>query len=218
MTLGAEPGGRAQEAPLAARGEGTTGAPAGWGRSRGAPPDRACRISAARRGAGWAVAELYREIHPRLLRYLRSREPHQADDLASQVWLEVAGGLDRFEGTEDGFRAWVFTIARRRLIDARRRADRRPTDPLADHDVATRSPYDDPERTTLAALGAQAAVDRIVGALTPEQAEVVLLRVLGGLAVAQVADVLGKQPSAIRVLQHRALRRLARHFSPEPGE
>ena len=59
------------------------------------------------------------------------------------------------------------------------------------------------------------AVDRIVAALTPDQADVVLLRVLGGLAVGQVADVLGKQPSAVRVLQHRALRRLAQHFPPE---
>jgi RNA polymerase sigma-70 factor (ECF subfamily) len=65
----------------------------------------------------------------------------------------------------------------------------------------------------LAALGAQAAVDRIAAVLTPDQAEVVLLRVLGGLAVAQVAEVLGKQPNAVRVIQHRALRRLAQHFT-----
>jgi RNA polymerase sigma-70 factor (ECF subfamily) len=175
----------------------------------------AARISAAREGASWAVAALYREIHPRLVRYLRSREPEVADDVAAQVWLEVAGGLDKFEGTEDGFRAWVFTIARRRLIDARRRAGRRPTDPLVDQDFVATSPDGDPEGSALAALDAQAAVDRIVAALTPDQAEVVLLRVLGGLPVGEVAAVLGKQPSAVRVLQHRALRRLAQHLEPE---
>ncbi|HEX2273294.1 MAG TPA: sigma-70 family RNA polymerase sigma factor [Acidimicrobiales bacterium] len=203
MTLGPEPDRRPK------------GAPSWPADSRVAPPADGLRISAARRGAAWAITALYREIHPRLLRYLRSREPHVADDVASQVWLEVAGGLGRFEGTEDGFRAWVFTIARRRLIDARRRAGRRPTDPLVDEDVAAPSPYDDPEGSAIATLDAQAAVDRIVSALTPDQADVVLLRVLGGLAVGEVADVLGKQPSAVRVLQHRALRRLARHFPPE---
>ncbi len=86
------------------------------------------------------------------------------------------------------------------------------------HDFVAASAADDPEGAAIAALGAQAAVDRIVGALTPEQAEVVLLRVLGGLAVSQVADVLGKQPSAVRVLQHRALRRLAQHFPPETDQ
>ncbi len=216
--MGAEPDGRPKGAPLGtdvARGP----APPSWAaptRVSGAPDDE--RVAAAQEGATWAIAALYREIHPRLLRYLRSREPHLADDLASQVWLEVAGGLDRFEGTEEGFRAWVFTIAHRRLIDARRRAGRRPTDPLADQDFVAASPYDDPEGAVIAALGAQAAVDRIVGALTPEQAEVVLLRVLGGLAVGQVADVLGKQPSAVRVLQHRALRHLAQHFPPEADQ
>lgn len=211
MTLGAEPDGRRKV--LAASPVPEHGAPRpGW--SEGSPAGDG-RISAARRGAAWALAALYRDVHPRLLRYLRSREPYLADDLASQVWLEVAGGLDRFEGTEDGFRAWVFTIARRRLIDARRRAGRRPTDPLGDQDLPTGSPYDDPEGAAIAALDAQVAVDRIVAALTPDQADVVLLRVLGGLGVGQVADVLGKQPSAVRVLQHRALRRLAQSFSPE---
>lgn len=215
MTLGAEPDSRpnglaAETTPDPAAGT------AGW-----APGTRTVdggRISAARGGAAWAVAGLYRDLHPRLLRYLRSREPYLADDLASQVWLEVAGGLDRFEGTEDGFRAWVFTIARRRLIDARRRAGRRPTDPLLDQDFPGVSSYDDPEGTIIAAADAQAAVDRIVAVLTPEQADVVLLRVLGGLAVGQVADVLGKQPSAVRVLQHRGLRRLAQHFPPEADQ
>jgi RNA polymerase sigma-70 factor (ECF subfamily) len=213
MTM--SPDGRAKRLPVGTSDERAEGARASsWG-SRGAAPPDVARVSAAREGAAWAVAGLYREINPRLLRYLRAREPYLADDLAAQVWLEVAGALDRFAGTEEGFRAWVFTIARRRLIDARRRAGRRPTDPLADQDFVAASPYDDPEGAAIAALGAQAAVDRIVGALTAEQAEVVLLRVLGGLAVGQVADVLGKQLSAVRVLQHRALRRLAQHFPPE---
>jgi RNA polymerase sigma-70 factor (ECF subfamily) len=55
----------------------------------------------------------------------------------------------------------------------------------------------------------------MAGVLTPDQADVVLLRVLVGLDVEQVANVLGKRPATVRVLQHKALRRLAAHFSVE---
>jgi RNA polymerase sigma-70 factor (ECF subfamily) len=172
-------------------------------------------LAAARQGAAWAVTALYREIHPRLLRYLRAREPRMADDLASEVWVCVASGLTGFEGSEEGFRAWVFTIARRRLIDARRHALRHPTEALEGCDTGVRAGPEDPQDVAVATLGAQAAVDRITSLLTPDQADVVLLRILGGLSVGQVADILGKERSAVRVLQHRALRRLAEHFPAE---
>lgn len=58
-------------------------------------------------------------------------------------------------------------------------------------------------------IEAQRAVEQINSILTPDQAEVVLLRVIGGLDVDQVADVLGKKAGTIRVLCHRGLRKLA---------
>ena len=72
-------------------------------------------LAGAQVGAEWALTILYRDLHPRVLRYLSVREPGEAEDLASDVWLDVAQGIGRFRGDEDGFRAWVFTIARRRL-------------------------------------------------------------------------------------------------------
>ena len=65
-------------------------------------------------------------------------------------------------------------------------------------------------------LTALEAVDRIRALLTPEQTEVVVLRVVGGFDVAEVARIMGKRAGAVRALQHRALQQLAGNISPEP--
>jgi RNA polymerase sigma-70 factor (ECF subfamily) len=154
-----------------------------------------------------AVAVLYRDLHPRLLRYLSAREPRAADDLESEVWLAVAKGIARFAGGEESFRAWVFSIARRRLADFRRTAARRATVPVPNEEL-DRAGTDDPEAVVLEDLSSSAAAAFVVATLSPDQAEIVLLRVLGGLTVEHVAELLGKRPGTVRVLQHRALRRL----------
>ena len=71
---------------------------------------------------------------------------------------------------------------------------------------------DNPEATALDALDADEVRRRLVERLPADQADVVLLRVVGGLDVRRVAGVLGKRPGTVRVLQHRALRRLAKAF------
>lgn len=171
-------------------------------------------LAAAGAGAEWALAELYRHLHPRILRYLRALEPSEAEDLASDVWLDVARGLGRFEGDERAFRAWAFTIARRRLVDLRRRRARRATFPAEPERLVEHGGRGDVEDEAMAELTTEAALARIAS-LPPDQAEVVLLRVLGGLGVGEVAGIMGKRPGAVRVLQHRALRRLARQVSRE---
>ena len=64
------------------------------------------------------------------------------------------------------------------------------------------------EEEALEVLGTELALS-CIAMLPPSQADVVLLRVLGGLSVGEVAKILDKRPGAIRVLQHRALCRLA---------
>jgi Sigma-70 region 2 len=73
-------------------------------------------LSAAASGDEDAFARLWRDLQPRLLRYLRVVAPGTADDLASETWLTVIRGLGRFHGDEPAFRVWVFTIARHRAI------------------------------------------------------------------------------------------------------
>ena len=142
-----------------------------------------------------------------MLSFLRARVGDEADDIASQTWLEVARGIQRFSGDEAGLRGWVFTIARRRLANERRRLGRRRTewlgsaDVAVDDDIASRSESDE-------------AVRRIMGLLPDDLAEVVLLRVVAGLPVDEVARVTGRRPGTVRVMQHRALKRLAAALGP----
>jgi RNA polymerase sigma-70 factor, ECF subfamily len=167
-------------------------------------------LAAARDGDADAIARLYRELQPRLLRMLRVEVGDAADDVASQTWLEVVGALRKFEGEFDGFKALLFTIARRRVADHRRSRRRRPatpTEPVDLHDKVEAA--DDTERAALADVAGEWAVQRIAEVLPPDLAEIVLLRVVADLPVDQVAQVLGRAPGTIRVQQHRALKRLA---------
>jgi RNA polymerase sigma-70 factor, ECF subfamily len=167
-----------------------------------------CVLAAARTGSEWALAALYRDLHPPLLRYLQTQEAREAEDLASDVWLDVATGLERFQGDEASFRRWFFTIARRRLLDWRRRRDRRMTDPVPPSAlVALESPQDS-EREALEAISTREALARIA-MLPPQEAEVIALRVLAGLDANDVSAITGRSPGAVRVMQHRALKRLA---------
>jgi RNA polymerase sigma-70 factor (ECF subfamily) len=172
-------------------------------------------VEAAGKGEHWALGQLFRAYQPRLLRFLRAQEPGLADDLAGEVWIAVAAGLARFDGDEVGFRSWLFTIARRRVIDHRRRAARRRTEPMPDEQLDTATddgPDGDPLRVVLERLGAQQAVDALVSGLSVDQAEAVLLRVVGGFDVYEVARLMDRTPGSVRVLCHRALRRLAARY------
>jgi RNA polymerase sigma-70 factor (ECF subfamily) len=170
-------------------------------------------LAAAKVGDEDALRVVFRAYQPRLLRFLRALEPRVADDLASEVWLAVAGRLRSFDGDESGFRAWLFAIARKRLADHRRRAARRHQRTLPPDELADRAAGDDPAEAAVEDVAAQEAIDRIVATLPDEQAEVVLLRVVAGLPVEQVAELTGRSSGTVRVIQHRALKRLARVFA-----
>ena len=175
-------------------------------------------LAAAGRGEHWALAELFRAYQPHLLRYLRNQEPSMADDLASEVWVSVAKGLKRFDGDEPGFRGWLFTIGKYRLIEHRRKAARRKTDPISDDRldaIAVTGLGVDPATLVLDQLGAQEAIDRLIADLSPDQAEAVRLRVLAGLDVNEVANAMDRSAGSVRVLCHRALKRLASRYGEE---
>jgi len=173
-------------------------------------------LSAARDGDERAFAALWRDLNPAVLRYLRVMSPASAEDVAAEVWLEVCRGLDRFRGEEAGFRSWVFTVARMRAVDAARQLARRPAQPVPPGLLPERPAADDPAE---AALEAQATRDALalIAELPPDQAEVIALRVIAGLDVAQVAELVGKRPGTVRVLAHRGLRRLAQRLAERTG-
>jgi RNA polymerase sigma-70 factor (ECF subfamily) len=178
--------------------------------SPGGEGDVEAALVAARCGDRDGFSVLYRTYHHRLLRYLRAVEPRLADDLAGEVWVAVATRLKTFEGGPQAFTAWLFTIARNRLADARRRAVGRRTDPVSD--VPERHVIDFAQ-AAIERLDAQEAITAILAVLSPVQADVVLLRTLGDLSPANIAAMLGHDESWVRVTYHRALSRLRDHLA-----
>jgi RNA polymerase sigma-70 factor (ECF subfamily) len=170
-------------------------------------------LRAAARGDEEAFARLYRDAQPRLLRYLRVVVGSAAEDVAADTWLDVARGLGRFRGDEAAFRAWLFTVARRRGVDAHRRAGRLAVQPVADPAQVDPRVAPDAADVALAGFSTEEAL-ALIGTLPRDQAEAILLRVIGGLDVARTAAILGKSPGAVRVAAHRGLRTLAARLAP----
>lgn len=168
-------------------------------------------LVAACAGDEAGFATLWRDLHPRLLRYLRARGDDAAEDLAAETWMHVVRGLPTFQGEFADFRAWIFTIARHRAIDQGRARTRGLTlvsvaDPVAASGHVPTAPSAEQEA---AENDATAQALRRVATLPPTQAEMVALRVVAGLEVADVARLMDKRPGAVRVGVHRALKTLA---------
>jgi RNA polymerase sigma-70 factor (ECF subfamily) len=172
-------------------------------------------LDAARAGAEWGVTALYRDLSDPVLRYLQSQEPMEAEDIASEAWIDVARALPRFRGGEDDLRRFVFTIARRRLVDHRRKAFRRRTQPVPTELMEPHLPKGDVEAEAVGGLTAREGAMALLSRLPREQAEIVLLRVVGGFTADEVARLVGKRAGTVRVLQHRALSRLAAELARE---
>jgi RNA polymerase sigma-70 factor (ECF subfamily) len=165
-------------------------------------------LAGAQAGDEEAFACLFRGVQPALLGYLRVIAADAAEDVASETWLQVVAGLGGFRGGESAFRAWVFTIARHRAVDAGRARARRRTIPL-DQDELQRGPIaPDAGEAALEAISTQAVV-ALLATLPRDQADIILLRVVAGLSNREVGRLVGKSPGAVRVAAHRGLRRLA---------
>ena len=131
------------------------------------------------------------------------------------------GALGRFDGDLGAFRRWLFTIARRRSIDDLRQRTLEGRAIVAGLDDGSED--QSVERVTADAIGdpadvhaVSAALDRavaLVRTLPADQAEVVLLRIIADLDVAEVAQVTGKREGNVRVIMHRGLQRLAEQMA-----
>ena len=153
---------------------------------------------------------LWEALQPRLLRYLQVAGCDDVDDVAGETWLQVVRDLPKFKkDSADEFRAWLFTIARHRAIDAARSRRRFLDKMLAAGPAPPFAAVGNPvEEEVLQQLSTQQAV-AMVAALSKDQAEVVALRVIAGLDTEVVARLLRKSPGAVRVALHRGLRALS---------
>ena len=174
-------------------------------------------LAAAQAGAGWARTRLYEWLAPVVAGYLRARGADDPDDLTSEAFVRVFSGCGSFSGDEAQFRSWVLRIAHCRLVDARRAQDRRPQTesldsergPLADE--ATTATAED---EALQSLGEE-RTRKLLDGLTPDQRDVLSLRVIAGLTVKEVAASLAKQPGAVKSLHRRALTALRHKLANE---
>ncbi|HEX7187750.1 MAG TPA: sigma-70 family RNA polymerase sigma factor, partial [Actinomycetes bacterium] len=164
-------------------------------------------VVAAAGGDEEAFARLFRECQPLVQRYLRTLAREAHEDLAADTWLQVVRGISTFRGDVPAFRSWLFTIAHHRYVDHVRCTLRRP--PVLDETLVPDLPADrQVEDQVEEVVSTEAALD-LIGRLPPDQAEVLVLRVVADLDVAATAAVVGKSRGAVRVLTHRGLKRLA---------
>ena len=160
-------------------------------------------LAGAQSGAEWAWARLYESVAGQVVGYLRLRGAREPEDLLGEVFVQVARNLGTFEGDERGFRAWVFTVAHHRLVDERRYFGRRPVQAIAAEDL----PGGNVEDEALRFIGNE-SVRNMLARLSTDQRDVLLLRLLGGLSVAETAAALGKKPGAVKALHHRGIKTL----------
>ena len=173
-------------------------------------PDRFDQLlAAARQGEETAWAEIYADLAPAVLGYLRGSRAPDPEDVLGETFFQVARDLAGFKGEWSGFRGWVFTVAHHRLLDARRYASRRPVDPVAQLPEPGAPPGRDASDEAFARISAEQA-QRVLDGLSPDQRDVLLLRIIGDLSIEQVAKALGKRPGAIKQLQRRGLAALRR--------
>jgi RNA polymerase sigma-70 factor (ECF subfamily) len=175
--------------------------------------DLRAAVGRAQQGDAAAFRLLDRDIQPRLLRYLHALAGQDAEDIASETWLQVTRDLPAFTGSYDGFRGWVATIARHRALDHLRKTARRPPAlPLPAADLAARPAAADTAQSAIDAAATRDAIT-LIATLPPDQAEAVLLRAVLGLDAATAAHILGKRPGAIRTAAHRGLKTLPKKLA-----
>lgn len=167
----------------------------------------------ARRGDPDGFRQIYRALSPVVMRVLHALNPAEAEDLASETWMAVAKGLSGFQGDASGLTPWVLTIARNRHRDQCRRSGRRPaTTALADGFDPPAPHCSDPAAVMQSSAETARAL-ALVRRLPARQAEVIVLRVLVGLDVAEVARITDQRPGTVRVLAHRGLRTLSGYLA-----
>ncbi|WP_328534331.1 RNA polymerase sigma factor [Micromonospora zamorensis] len=163
-------------------------------------------VGAAQSGDEEAFRFLYRSLQPGLLRYLTALVGADAEDVASETWLQISRDLPSFTGGE--FRAWTVTIARNRAMDHLRRMRRRPSLPVPVQALADLASDADTAEGASETIGTETAL-ALIATLPPREAEAVLLRAVIGLDAGSAGRVLGRRAGAVRTAAHRGLRRLA---------
>lgn len=168
-------------------------------------------LHAARRGDADSFAALYRANVQQVFRYIAYRvgDTQTADDLTSEVFMRALEGIAAYTDQDKPFLAWLYRIAHARVVDFYRRSGRRPSD--HDLDTVPTAVTQDMDRSVIQQQAAR-ALREAIASLTGDQQQVIILRFIEGNSIEATAQFLGKAPNAVKALQHRALRALARRL------
>lgn len=198
----------------------TTTSPAGDTSGRTSPPDTgsddaeslrlAALVDLARAGDCEAFGVLYDHYHPSVYRFIYYRVSNQAtaEDLLSETFFRALRSMSSFQWQGKAFGAWLMTIARNLVVDhykAGRTRLEMTTDDLSAHEEVQEGPEDE----VLARL-TNDILREALSALPAEQQECLVLRFLSGQSIAETALALGRTEGAIKQLQMRAVRNLAK--------
>jgi RNA polymerase sigma-70 factor (ECF subfamily) len=182
-------------------------------------PDATVADLVARSQAGEAEAFglLYDRYVDLVYRYIyyRVNNPNLAEDLVSETFLRALRRIDSFTWQGRDFAAWLVTIARNLIADHFKSGRYRLE--ITTEDILETGPTqttDGPENLVLDALTNETLLTA-VKKLNPEQQECIVLRFLQGLSVSETALAMGKNDGAIKALQYRAVRALARLLPEE---
>lgn len=148
-----------------------------------------------------------------------SNNPSDAEEGVQEVFISIWENAERFDASIGSETTFVAMIARRRLIDRRRRKQRRPDQnaPVSDSQIQMADPRSEsmPSETSDEAARAMAALDQ----LRPEQREVLQLSIIHGRTYEQIAASTGKPVGTIKTHARRGLIRLRELLkSDEPSD
>lgn len=172
-------------------------------------------VQGAQRGDSECFRVLYREVQPKLLRYLSFLVDSDSEDIASETWLQATRDFHKFSGNFDNFRGWITTIARHRAMDHLRKHSRQPPAvPMPVEEFSFFASADDTEARAIESITTDDAV-KMISSLPRDQAEAVLLRAVVGMDAKTAAAVVGKRAGAIRTAAYRGLKTLAKKLGAE---
>jgi RNA polymerase sigma-70 factor (ECF subfamily) len=167
-------------------------------------------VELARAGDKEAFGLLFDHYHPSVYRfiYYRTRSQVLAEDLASETFFRALRSMNNFRWQGKDFGAWLMTIARNLTTDhfkAGRTRLEQATEDMGVHDDTTEGP----ETTVLAALTNEVLLTSLQK-LPKEQQECLIMRFLQSMSIAETAQVLGRSEGAVKQLQLRGVRNLAK--------
>jgi RNA polymerase sigma-70 factor (ECF subfamily) len=167
-------------------------------------------VELARQGDSEAFGLLYDHYQPSVYRFLfyRTRSSALAEDLTSETFFRALRSMQGFRWQGKDFGAWLMTIARNLATDhfkAGRTRLELTTEDMGQHDDATEGP----ESTVLAGLTNEILLQALTQ-LPDEQRDCLVMRFLQGMSIAETAAVLGRSDGAVKQLQLRGVRNLAK--------